>query len=201
MRFTCMICLILMMITACKTKNIPYPEKMKTDLKVMYKKDQDIQNLIINTSNEKVDKSELERKKYAIFKTNCSTLKNYFEEYGYPTINHNGKKISHTFWLLVQHCDHDIDFQKSVLKAMKSELKNNNVAKVDYAYLYDRVQINNGKKQLYGTQVGYDENYNPYIKELMNPSTVNKRRKAMGLNTIEEYIEEIRKIQTMNSKS
>lgn len=189
------------MIIACKTKNIPYTKKMKSDLQVMFKKDQDIQNLIINTSDEKVNKLDLEKKKYTIFKKNCNTLKKYFYEYGYPTINTNGKKISHTFWLLVQHCDHDSDFQKAVLKAMKKELNNENVDKVDYAYLYDRVQINIGKKQLYGTQVGYDENYKPYIKKLKNPSTVNKRRKAIGLNTIEEYIEEIRKIQTMNSKS
>ncbi len=201
MRFICVIFLILMMTTACKTKNVPYTEKMKSDLRVMYKEDQDIQNLIINTSDEKVNKSDLEKKKYTVFRTNCNTLKSYFKEYGYPTIDANGKKISHTFWLLVQHCDHDTDFQKAVLKAMKKELKDENVDKIDYAYLYDRVQVNIGKKQLYGTQVGYDENYKPYIKKLKKPSTVNKRRKEIGLNTVEEYIEEIRKIQTMNSKS
>lgn len=186
---------------SCKMENIPYSEKMKSSLKKMYKEDQDIQNLIINIDTTSMNQSDLEKRKYQIFESNCSAIKNYFKEYGYPTITNNGENISHTFWLLVQHCDHDTDFQKQVLSVMKKELKRDNVDKINYAYLYDRVQINSGKKQLYGTQVGFDERYQPYIKELRSPSEVNTRRKTIGLNTIEEYLKEIKEVQTMNSKS
>ena len=49
------------------------------------------------------------------------------------------------FWLLIQHQDNDVELQKQCLKRCNFELKNN-------AFLTDRVLINQGKKQIYGTQ-------------------------------------------------
>lgn len=48
-------------------------------------------------------------------------------------------------WLLVQHMDYDVAFQKEFLKYLKPETE-------EYKYLTDRVASNMGQKQVYGTQ-------------------------------------------------
>ena len=67
------------------------------------------------------------------------------EEYGYPTQKLIGKRGMRDFWLLVQHQDFDVEFQKMCLKHCDFELR-------EQAYLTDRILINTDKKQLYGTQ-------------------------------------------------
>ncbi|GHE29751.1 hypothetical protein GCM10017764_10940 [Sphingobacterium griseoflavum] len=93
--------------------------------------------------------------KDSVFQTNQKTIAKYFSEYGYLGYQQVGKESSNHFWLLVQHCDHDPAFQRKVLRAMEKEVKRNNANPENYAYLFDRVQVNAGKKQQFGTQVTY----------------------------------------------
>jgi hypothetical protein len=50
------------------------------------------------------------------------------------------------------------------------------------------VNLNSGKKQIYGTQVTY-QNRTAVPKSLKNPKSVNKRRKEAGLEPIEGYLQ------------
>lgn len=47
-----------------------------------------------------------------IDKKNTLKIKKIIERYDWPTINLVGKKASKNAWLLVQHADHDVKFQK-----------------------------------------------------------------------------------------
>lgn len=60
------------------------------------------------------------------------------------------------------------------------------------AMLEDRIRMYEGKPQIYGSQFQPDENgqLNPY--QIENPESVNDRRLAVGLNTIEERTAELR---------
>lgn len=53
------------------------------------------------------------------------------------------------YWLLSQHADFDINFQKVALKNIKKYLGINNDY---YKYLFDRISCNVNGKQKYGTQ-------------------------------------------------
>lgn len=119
---------------------------------------------------------------------NLIVVKKYFKEYGYPGIKENGKETSSNFWIIVQHGDNDINFQKKVLKAMKKELKSNNVLRQNYAYLYDRVKKNENKPQLYGTQMVWNSKgvHSPY--KLKSPEKINQLRAEMELEPIEDYL-------------
>jgi hypothetical protein len=79
-----------------------------------------------------------------------------FNKYGFLGFDKVGKEGSTNFWLLVQHSDEYPAFQKAVLKAMDKEVKKKNANPNNYAYLYDRVKVNAGEKQLFGTQVTYE---------------------------------------------
>jgi hypothetical protein len=92
--------------------------------------------------------------------------------------------------LLVQHADKHPDFQDSVLVRMKIEADKGNSSITDYAYLLDRVLINTGQKQVYGTQMTLNSSKTSYeCKPVIGPEKLNERRRQVGLSTIEVYIQ------------
>ena len=90
---------------------------------------------------------------------------------------------------MAQHCDKDVPFQQQVLKAIESELTKHNADPKNYAYLTDRVLLNTTHKQLYGTQVTYNtESCQAIPKPMRDSLSVNIRRKTIGLEPIETYL-------------
>jgi hypothetical protein len=124
----------------------------------------------------------------SVFTTHKSRLKEIFDEYGYPGYDLVGKEGSNNFWLMVQHSDKDIDFQSRVLDKLKVEFENKNADGSNYGLLTDRVKINKGEKQIYGTQVTYNAQGQAYPKPLLDSINVNKRRAEVGLDPIEQYL-------------
>ena len=117
------------------------------------------------------------------------------EEYGFIDFVRFDTLCSYNFWLLVQHADYNVDFQKKYLLLFKKNIDKGK--KSNYAYLKDRVLVNSSKKQMYGTQIEVIEK-NGQKKAVLKPTKfrkyLNKRRKKMGLNTIEEYLQIMNKI-------
>jgi hypothetical protein len=124
----------------------------------------------------------------SVFTTHKVRLEAIFDEFGYPGYYLVGKQGSNNFWLMVQHSDKDIDFQSRVLEKLKVEVEKKNADGSNYALLTDRVKINKGEKQIYGTQVTYNAQGQAYPKPLHDSVNVNKRRAEVGLNPIEQYL-------------
>lgn len=117
-------------------------------------------------------------------------VKEMFDKYGFPGYDKVGKDGSKNFWLLVQHSDKHPEFQKKVLQAMNKEVKKENAIPGDYAYLYDRVKVNAGKKQKFGTQVSYDSTGRPFPTiGLIDSANVDNFRKAYDLVPLKDYYE------------
>lgn len=111
-------------------------------------------------------------------------------QYGYPGIRQVGEKSASNFWLLAQHADAHLDFQRWVLQLMLPEVKRKNASPVNYAYLTDRVAVNTGQPEEYGTQVEYK---GPGLgkavpRSLRDPAHVNQRRAAIGMEPLENYL-------------
>jgi hypothetical protein len=120
---------------------------------------------------------------------NMVVLKKLFKEYGFLGIEEVGKQGSGNFWLMMQHCDKDPKFQEEVLSEMKKHIERKNANPSNYAYLIDRVNVNTGKPQVYGTQMTINKEESSYEpKPVIEPENLNKRREEVGLGTIEEYI-------------
>lgn len=117
---------------------------------------------------------------------NLEKMKKIVKKFGWPTIQLVGKKASILAWLLIQHADFDLKFQKYCLRLMIKEAKRGSVLWENVAYLTDRVLVNSGKPQLYGTQ--FYENKAKLIPRLIkNVDNLNERRKEMGLEPFELY--------------
>ena len=114
-----------------------------------------------------------------------------FNEYGFLGFDKVGKKGSNDFWLIVQHSDKFPDFQKKVLRAMAKEVMRKNASAINYAFLYDRIQVNAGLKQKFGTQVDYEieatGRENPKIG-LIDSANVDIVRKQYNLSPLKDYL-------------
>lgn len=118
---------------------------------------------------------------------NTERMKKIVADIGWPSASKVGEPISNMAWLLVQHADHDLSFQKQCLDMMKCEPEGE-VSIGDIAYLEDRVRVNEGRPQLYGTQFFSDKKEDEMkprpIEDIEN---LDKRRKEAGLESFGEY--------------
>lgn len=165
-----------------------YPKLSKTLDSLAYVDQWPMQRLM-QQQPDSADRSLLEVEKLN-FAHHQPVLEKIVRRYGYPGIRQVGEKSSSNFWLLVQHADAYPAFQRQVLKLMLPEVKRKNASPSNYAYLTDRVAENSGQPQEYGTQVVYQ---GPGIgkavpKSLRDPKNVNKRRAAVGMDKLEDYL-------------
>lgn len=119
-------------------------------------------------------------------------LKQIIETYGWPGYTLVGKDGAHAAWLIVQHADQNIPFQKKCLKILDSAVKLNQADSGDLAYLTDRVLVNCGRKQIYGTQFHIDKKGKYSPQPIENPETLDERRKEVGLESFQEYEKALR---------
>jgi hypothetical protein len=169
------------------TKKIEFNQSLADELRSMAKIDQ-VAAYIPEGKYKQLTPAQWENFKDSVFTTHKVRLEKIFDEFGYPGYNLVGKEGSNNFWLMVQHSDKDIDFQSRVLEKLKIEVESKNADGSNYGLLTDRVKINKGEKQIYGTQVTYTDEGQAYPKPLLDSANVNKRRAEVGLEPIEQYL-------------
>ena len=87
-----------------------------------------------------------------IERRNADLIRRIVEEHGWPGRRLVGDDGSAAAWLVVQHMDTELDFQRSCLTLMQEAFLIGEVRPHDLAYLTDRVLTHEGKQQMYGTQ-------------------------------------------------
>lgn len=100
---------------------------------------------------DKPDDIELITRIIEIDAQNTRWLYEIVNQYGWPVrslVRDDGAKAA---FLIVQHSP-ITEFQKKCLALMEQALKHDEVDRVDFAYLTDRVRWSEGKPQIYGTQ-------------------------------------------------
>ncbi|WP_027003020.1 DUF6624 domain-containing protein [Hugenholtzia roseola] len=124
---------------------------------------------------------------------NAKILSNIVDKIGYPTIDKVGKEANEAAWLVIQHSVGQPEFMKKCAKLLEKAVSENKANPKSLAYLTDRIAVFEGKPQLYGTQFDWDENGNLSPNIFDDLTKVNERRKSIGLNTLEEQTEIMRK--------
>ncbi|MCH5715585.1 hypothetical protein [Niabella hibiscisoli] len=83
-----------------------------------------------------------------------------------------------------------LNFKKGI-EVDEQASKKHNANPNNYAYLYDRVKVNAGEKQLFGTQVTYEvETTGRAIPKigLADSANIDKLRKAYNLDSLKNYL-------------
>ena len=137
---------------------------------------------------------ELEHKywpiKNKINKKNLKELREIIlENGGWPKISEVSSKVSGAAFLIIQHSEpQTMQLYYSYLKECVEE---GEAEKRHLALMTDRMISNLGVKQIYGTQISFDEKTGVYyldLNEVIDPINLNKRRAEMDLKPIEEYL-------------
>jgi hypothetical protein len=140
------------------------------------------------------DQETVDRNWHSTDSTNQAEAKRIIAKYGYPGYSLVSESGSNKFWAIVQHCDDDVAFQQKVLLLMNKEVKRHNASGENYAYLKDRVLVNLGQKQLYGTQgIRNPQTHKWEPLPISDLANVEIRRKQMGLISLKDYKKEINK--------
>ena len=119
----------------------------------------------------------------SVQRANTERLKEIIEKSGWPSIDLVGKKASRSAWLIIQHADHDVRFQKKCLTLMRQiyRLNPQSISRENIAFLTDRILINTKQKQLFGTQFYVDKKGTFTYRPIKDFKTLSKRRKKYGV--------------------
>jgi len=115
---------------------------------------------------------------------NLRNLQEIVRVSGVPTLRTIGGKGMEAFWILVQHADRDPSLQEQVLSALSSDRQGLPLSEI--ALLTDRIQVNRGKPQVYGTQF-HRENGQFVPDAIQEPGSLAERRRRMDLMPLSDY--------------
>jgi hypothetical protein len=116
---------------------------------------------------------------------NDKALRTIIRRHEVPTVALIGTDGMADYWLLVQHADHDIHLQESVLKQFEDGKSGASLSEV--AYLTDRVRGNQWHPQMYGTQFESTDGGPLMPKEIEDIAHLDERRQKMGLMPFADY--------------
>ena len=112
---------------------------------------------------------------------------NIIEQKGWVGKSLVGGQANMTLWLVIQHAP--LETQEEYLPLLKKSVLEGESSGSHLALLEDRIQMRNGKPQIYGSQITTDkETGEQVVYEVWEPEYVNQRRKEVGLGPIEDYV-------------
>ncbi len=112
---------------------------------------------------------------------NLAIIVNLIEKCGMPTLAEVSQEQMMAIWLVIQHSDKF--FMKKYLPILEQSAEKGDIDKSMIALTKDRILLYEGKPQIYGSQV-----MDGKLWDLFEPEYVNKRRKEVGLDPIEDYL-------------
>ena len=118
---------------------------------------------------------------------NVVKVTNILDEHGWLGADVIGNQGNLTLFLVIQHSHPET--QEKYLPMMREAVKKGNAHPAYLAMLEDRVALGKGEKQIYGSQIGQDQETGEYyVSPLIDPDNVDKRREEVGLGPIQDYI-------------
>jgi len=168
-------------------------EDIISHLDVIYNEDQDqnirfqIEDIAARHGYDCDSVSALYKIMFAKDSVHLIYVKKILNEKGWLGPDKIGIQGNITLWLVIQHSE--LAVQEKYLPMMREAVNNRNAFARHLALLEDRVAIRQGKKQIYGSQLGYDSlTGNVYPLPLIDPDNVDKRRSDVGLDSLQEYL-------------
>lgn len=120
-------------------------------------------------------------------KVNLIKVEAIIKRYNWPYNDKISNEGSRTIFLVLQHSM--LDVQKKYFSRIKDAANAGKIKLSSLGMFEDRIAIQEGKPQIYGTQVAQDlETKSFFVLPIMNPETVDERRKSIGLIPIAEYL-------------
>ena len=118
---------------------------------------------------------------------NLIKVKAILDKYGWLGEDVVGGQGNSTLFLVIQHSNQKT--QEKYLPMMREAVKNGKADGSSLALLEDRVALGQGKRQIYGSQIGRDPDTKLYfVLPLEDPDNVDKKRADVGLPPLANYV-------------
>lgn len=119
-------------------------------------------------------------------KQNLVLVKRILDQYGWLGPQKVGLQASQALFLVLQHAE--LSVQKFYLPLILKAEKQGEILSSNLAIMEDRINVREGKKQLYGSQGFQDSETGQLLfYPIEDPDHIDERRKMMGLGTMQEY--------------
>lgn len=155
------------------------------NIKVMYDADQHVRRIMLDNGLNTPGSENHGMLVYLTDTVHGAKLEELVSKHGFPRQSSVGKKCMQQFWLLIQHQDNNLPFQKEALQRCDFE-------KREYAHLFDRIAIAENRKQRYGTQFTI-ENGLPILSPVEDLANLKSRQAEMNVLPVEKSMAKLKK--------
>lgn len=135
------------------------------------------------------DKPEYNERMKACHEENADLLEAFLANYGWPLPEEYGKEAHEAAWLIAIHAIARPPLIKKTAHFLEEAWQSGKLPAHYFANFYDRIALYEGRKQRYGTHL-FPSKEGWKVCDLENPETVNERRAAMGMQSLEEWLQE-----------
>jgi hypothetical protein len=115
-------------------------------------------------------------------------LREILDEHGWPTEDLVGPEAARAAWLVAQHADHQLDVQRRAFALMSEAVDAGRASRYQLAFLHDRLLVNSGQPQIYGTQIADVRDGEPVPWPCEDWENVDVRRAEAGIPPFAEYV-------------
>lgn len=131
------------------------------------------------TRDRLVENGDFEEDEYhpvmrTVHEKNNHRIKDIILEYGWPGISLVCEDGADAAWFVVQHAVSEPEFQERFLVLLRDAVLAGQAKGLQLAMLHDRVLIQQGKPQIYGSQRGTDGYENVYPLPITDPENVDQ---------------------------
>jgi hypothetical protein len=166
-------------------------DSLKSKLEMIYKVDQDLRNDWDSVATNFAD-STFEYKSFMVKvqetdSVNSIEVMNIIDNYGWLGPETIGNKGNTALFIIIQHSN--ITVQKKYLPIMRDAYRHRRARGQHLALLEDRVAVFSGEKQIYGSQIS-TLNGQSKLFPIIDKKNVDKRRAAIGLGPLSEYVKQ-----------
>ncbi|MFJ8043285.1 DUF6624 domain-containing protein [Kitasatospora sp. NPDC096147] len=110
------------------------------------------------------------------------------DAHGWPTAELVGEDAARAAWLIAQHADRQLDVQRRALRLMGQTVADGTANPRDLAFLRDRTLVNEGREQVYGTQIAGVKDGAPVPWPCAEPERMDELRAEVGIPPFAEYV-------------
>ena len=132
----------------------------------------------------------------SVDKPNMKRLNEIYNSIGFPDAQRVGKDGVHAYYLILQHSS-DIVLKQKSLPGITKAFEEKHLSPSDYANFTDRLLVNQGKPQVYGTNFDFKDN-KLVMSKTEDLKNLDERRKKIGLMPIAEYAKILKDLYIMD---
>ncbi len=164
-------------------------DTLKIQLETLFKKDQAFRK-IYKEAEKKLGKDSFEMEYFwqivegqdKVLEKELSLI---IDTYGWLGISQVGRLANTAQWAVLQHGP--LHLKEKYAPLLKESVLHKESRANHYASLIDWMLINSNRLQMYGTAIKSDDENKLQFYDIKDPELINKRRKEIGLSSIQEF--------------